>query len=246
MSNHVVWPMTALPYLVAGPVAAKALHRSICVVGFALDARLPKSLPSRPVGCASSAPSSVIISGQTLMATISVRSRGRPSNFAPASAAPSAIPFISSSNSGSNFRRNRASAMLPHQVPALRRRRAGLLCREAFDVILDFAPQELSLLPAAFVRLALDVHDDPSRLRVAIRRPFALDGSRVRREFRCGSFALRIAHDITAGRLSRIDAWESPVVRPPPPRRAPPVYSLWSLGVSRKTLENPIGEGPPW
>jgi len=84
MSNIVMCPITAFPSFVAGPVAANALHRLVRAAGFSSEATFPKSFPSSPFGSARSASSRQIISDHALIATMSVRSSGRESNFAPA------------------------------------------------------------------------------------------------------------------------------------------------------------------
>ena len=67
--------------------------------------------PSRPVAVASRAFSRKLVSTSALIVTRSSRSIGRPSHLAPAAAAPSAIPFISSRYSRSNRRKKSASAI---------------------------------------------------------------------------------------------------------------------------------------
>ena len=93
--NIVMCPKTIFPVLVAGAVAAKALHRAGCEVRSGAGTMSLKRIPSIPFGVASRADSSVLTSVQALTPTMSTRSRGRPSKRAPAAFAPSAIPFIS-------------------------------------------------------------------------------------------------------------------------------------------------------
>ncbi len=83
----------------AGPVAAKALQRIGLGVVTGAGCSCGQQPHSMPVAVASSAESSVSISGQPFSATTSTRSIGLPSKRAPAALAPSAIPFISSRNS---------------------------------------------------------------------------------------------------------------------------------------------------
>ena len=77
-----MWPKTILPSRVAGPLAAKAVQCIGLGGDCASGESCRKRLPSRPSAVASSAGSSVSISGQELRATMSIKSRGRPSNRA--------------------------------------------------------------------------------------------------------------------------------------------------------------------
>ena len=104
------WKNTGRPSAVAGPVAVSDEHlwtRS----GTASSSSAERNVrPVTALGVTGSAPSIESRSIAEFIVTISTRSTLRPWTSAPAAAAPSAIPFISSRNSGSNRRSMSASA----------------------------------------------------------------------------------------------------------------------------------------
>ena len=110
---------------------------------------------------------------------MSIRSIGRPSNFAPAAAAPSAMPFISSRYSASKRRRNRALTSVRMSCQASLGALATAARRPGFDEVDDLGRQQPAVLIAALVGRALDVQDDPARLRIAVRRAVANDRRRI-------------------------------------------------------------------
>ena len=135
--------------------------------------------PSRPVAVASRAFSRKLVSTSALIVTRSRRSSGRPSHLAPAAAAPSAIPFISSRYSESNRRRNRASASSRRSCQASAGALRAAIPGDLADEPGDLGRHQPAVLVAPLVRLSLDVQDDPAGLRVAITRPKPLDGGGV-------------------------------------------------------------------
>ena len=175
-----MWPKTILPSAVAGPVAAKALQCSAWGRGFGLGVPAESASPSRPVGVASRAASSVSISGQTLRATMSIRSMGRPSKRAPAAAGPvgdalhlfEKLLVEAAQEQGVDERC--ACAARPS-----RGRLGALHGGEAAHVGGDLRSQQPAVLVAALVGLALDVQHDPAGLRIAIGRAVALHRIRV-------------------------------------------------------------------
>ena len=175
----VMWPKTILPSAVAGPVAAKALQWPSRGRTGAPSAGSRNRLPSRPVAVASRAPSRNEVSISALTATMSTRSSGRPSKRAPAAAAPSAMPFISSRYSASNFRRKRALASSRTVAPGVAGRLGAAIGGEGLDEPGDLGGHQAAVLVAALVRFALDVQHDPAGLRIAIARAEALDRGRV-------------------------------------------------------------------
>ena len=102
MFHMVMWPKTIFPSAVAGPVAANAEQWCSCGGGGSAGAGLVPVTPSTPVGVACRASPRHASSTHRFTPAMSVRSIGRPRTFAPAAAAPSAMPFISSRCSRSN------------------------------------------------------------------------------------------------------------------------------------------------
>ena len=71
------------------------------------------------------------------------------------------------------------------RLPAVGRRLGTLHGGETADVRRRSPGQQPAMLHAAFIRLALDVQDDPAGLRIAIGRAVTLHRMRVRREIAC-------------------------------------------------------------
>ena len=99
---------------------------------------------------------------------------------APAAAAPSAIPFISSRYSGSNRRRNRASARSRRSCQASAGAWRAAIPRESRRMNRrDLGRHQPAVLVTALVRLSFDVQDDPAGLGVSIAGAIPLHRDRI-------------------------------------------------------------------
>ena len=127
------------------------------------------------LGVTGRAPSIESRSIAEFIVTTSTRSTLRPWTSAPAAAAPSAMPFISSRNSGSKRRSMSASASVRRPLQPWAGSLASRRIDELLDVGDDLVGDQLPELAAAGVGRALHVDEDPAAVLVAEGRPLPAD-----------------------------------------------------------------------
>ena len=180
--HMVMWPKTILPSAVAGPVAAKAEQRSFFGTGGFVVLRVLEALAFQSgrrgvQGAVEERDLDVAVEGDHVDQVDGPAvelGAGRGGAVGDALHLFEELRVVPPQEQGVDEHAERAVG--------LGRGLRTVLLAERADVVDDLGGQQLAVLVAAFVRLALDVQDDPTRLGIAVRRPEAFDGRRVRRE----------------------------------------------------------------